>query len=127
MTTEDKQALDNKWNALVAKYPATRDECFLMVYEACKNIAKTMCKGVRNTHLDEDALDATMYCIDCMDRLGHRPEKLSSYCYLRVKKFIYSPKRIREDREVSWEDYQNDKHITEEQGAWSSDELEQEV
>ena len=101
MTLNEKQLLDDKWSNIVKDYPNTRNECFLMLYEACKNIAKALCKGIRNTHLEEDALDATMYCIYCMDKLEHKPEKLSSYCYLRVKKFLYSPSRIREDREVS--------------------------
>lgn len=111
----DVKALDDKWNSLIQSYPSTRDECFLMVYDACLNIAKSMCKGVRNTHLDEDALDAAMYCIDCMDRLGHRPRKLSSYCYLRVKKFVYSQRRIREDREVSWDEVVEKQYFEEQQ------------
>lgn len=126
MTGEEKQIVDNKWSALVANYPTTRDECFLMVYEACKNIAKTLCRGIRNTNLEDDALDAAMYCIECMDRLGHRPEKLSSYCYLRVKKFLYLPSRIRADRELSYEEIQNVRS-KQEQLYTEFDDVEQEI
>lgn len=115
MTGEEKQIVDNKWSALVKEYPNTRDDCFLMLYDACRNIAKTLCKGIRNTNLEDDALDAAMYCIECMDRLGHRPEKLSSYCYLRVKKFLYLPSRIRADRELSWDGLVEKQHFEEQQ------------
>lgn len=74
------------------------------VYITCLNIAKSIYKArgvtVPNEVLLERAIDAASYCMEFIlgknkkHPEGVHPEKLSSYCYLRVLKFIQDPKEV---------------------------------
>lgn len=78
--------------------------------EACENIAKKIYKS-RNVIVSDEKLkdivtDATAYCMKFV-RKGVRPKQLSSYCYLRVLRFINN-KSLDEGIETSYE-YLHDK------------------
>lgn len=70
---------------------------------ACGNIAKSIYTKrnviVPDEDLEEIILDSTMYVMKFINK-GVRPDKLSSYCYLRVIKFIDEPKKVWEDQNI---------------------------
>ena len=70
----------NAWNTM-----------YLLVYDCCINICKSK---ARNKHIDDlegKALDATNYIMSFIRDRGARPEKLSSYCYMRCVKYLIDP------------------------------------
>lgn len=74
------------------------DKMWWCVYNTCLNIAKSIYKSrgviVPNEVLLEKALDGASYCLKFILEKNVRPEKLSSYCYFRVLKFIQDPKDV---------------------------------
>ena len=74
------------------------DKMWWCVYNTCLNIAKSIYKSrgviVPNEVLLEKAVDGASYCLKFILEKNVRPEKLSSYCYFRVLKFIQDPKDV---------------------------------
>lgn len=74
------------------------DKMWWCVYNTCLNIAKSIYKSrgviVPNEVLLEKAVDGASYCLKFILEKNVRPEKLSSYCYLRVLRFIQDPKEV---------------------------------
>ena len=79
------------------------DSVFFLVFDACKNIAKSKANGIVINDLEEKALNAT--CKVCKNiKEGVNPKKLSSYCYLFTIGEIWSKKAIRWERSQSFEE-----------------------
>ena len=74
------------------------DKMWWGVYNTCLNIAKSVYKSrgviVPNEVLLEKVVDGASYCLKFILEKNVRPEKLSSYCYFRVLKFIQDPKDV---------------------------------
>ena len=74
------------------------DKMWWCVYNTCLNIAKSIYKSrgviVPNEVLLEKAVDGASYCLKFILEKNVRPERLSSYCYLRVLRFIQDPKEV---------------------------------
>lgn len=70
---------------------------------ACGNIAKSIYTKrnviVPNEDLEEIILDSAIYVMKFINK-GVHPDKLSSYCYLRVLRTIQSPKKVWEDQNI---------------------------
>ena len=84
--TSTKAKQDNAWKRMW--------EC---VFAACCNITKHIYTQ-RSVIIEDDILfdkitDATFYVMKFIKK-GVRPEKLSSYCYLRCRRYIDSVKEI---------------------------------
>ena len=79
------------------------DTIWLSVQFACENIAKSIYTKrniiVPQEDLDDITSDSTCYVMKFINK-GIRPTKLSSYCYLRVRKFIDEPKKIWYDKHI---------------------------
>lgn len=79
------------------------DIIWFSIQFACENIAKSIYTKRNVIILDEDLeeiiLDSTMYVMKFINK-GVRPDKLSSYCYLRVRRFIDEPKKVWEDQHI---------------------------
>ena len=79
------------------------DIIWFSVQFACENIAKSIYTKrnviVPDEDLEEIILDSTMYVMKFINK-GIRPDKLSSYCYLRVRRFIDEPRKIWEDQHI---------------------------
>lgn len=73
------------------------DQMFILVSDACLNIGKSKCYGIKVSDLDGKCLDAAMDIMNLIKK-GARPGKLSSFCYLYVIGKIWSKKEIRWDR-----------------------------
>ena len=74
------------------------DTMWFSVFAACSNICKSIYRR-RNVIIPDDELyekiiDATSYCMKFILTRGVRPEKLSSYCYLRCLRYINDKKEI---------------------------------
>lgn len=89
----------------------SRNGMWLCVYDSCLVVVKKIIK-VSNINtgsklhaidIESIALDASTYLIDCMDRLGNRPNKLGTFCYAYVKKFMWDKKAQEWDRSCSLE------------------------
>lgn len=80
------------------------EKMWLCVWKVCHNLAKSIYVNRQVTIADEKLLDVTTdaaaYCMSFIlgknkkHPEGVHPEKLSSYCYLRVLKFIQDPKEV---------------------------------
>lgn len=72
------------------------------VYITCLNIAKNIYKKrgviIPNERLLEVAIDGAAYCMKFVLGKNVRPEKLSSYCFLRVRRFIDDPKVVKQEK-----------------------------
>ena len=81
---------------------------------ACENIAKSIYSKrnviVPEDELNEVILDSTMYIMKFINR-GVRPDKLSSYGYLRVRRFIDDPKKVWQDQHITQMPQDNYKDI----------------
>ena len=70
---------------------------------ACGNIAKSIYTKrnviVPDEDLEEIILDSTMYVMKFINK-GIHPDKLSSYCYLRVLRTMQAPKKVWEDKNI---------------------------
>lgn len=76
-----------KWTE--TKDPSQSEIMFNCIYVACTNIALSIYKKrgfiVAGTDkVYEAAIEATLTCMRNILQREHKPEKLSSYCYLRV-------------------------------------------
>ena len=84
---------NNDWNTM-----------WMCVHQACLNIAKSMYKK-RGVIIDDDELlekviDASAYVMKFVKK-GVRPDKLSSYCYLRVLRYVNDKKEIERNQNES--------------------------
>lgn len=90
------------------------DTIWMSVQFACSNIAKSIYTKRNVTIPDEDLeeiiLDSTMYVMKFINK-DVRPNKLSSYCYLRVRRFIDDPKKVWYDQNVTQMPQDNYKDI----------------
>ena len=99
MTSEQNEASFQEaydcWNK--NKDKASYDKMWFSVQFACGNIAKSIYTKrnviIPDEDLEEVILDSTMYVMKFINK-GVRPDKLSSYCYLRVRRFIDEPKKV---------------------------------
>ena len=106
MTSEQNEAIFqeayNDWTT--NKDKASYDKMWFSVQFACGNIAKAIYTKrniiIPDEDLEEIILDSTMYVMKFINK-GVRPNKLSSYCYLRVRRFIDEPKKIWEDQHIT--------------------------
>ena len=80
------------------------DIIWFSVQFACGNIAKSIYTKrniiVPDEDLEEIILDSTMYVMKFINK-GVHPDKLSSYCYLRVRRFIDEPKKVWYDQNMT--------------------------
>lgn len=80
------------------------DKMWWCIYITCLNIAKSIYKSrgvtVPDEVLLERAVDGAGYCMKFILGKNVRPERLSSYCYLRVRRFIDEPKTVWYDMNV---------------------------
>ena len=105
MTSEQNEAnfqeAYNDWSA--NKDKASYDKMWFSVQFACGNIAKSIYTKrniiIPDEDLEEIILDSTMYVMKFINK-GVRPDKLSSYCYLRVRRFIDEPKKVWYDKNI---------------------------
>lgn len=105
MTSEQNEARFQEaydcWNK--NKDKASYDKMWFSVQFACGNIAKSIYTKrniiVPDEDLEEIILDSTMYVMKFINK-GVHPDKLSSYCYLRVLRFINEPKKVWEDQHI---------------------------
>lgn len=106
MTSEQNEArfqeAYNDWST--NKDKASYDKMWFSVQFACGNIAKSIYTKrniiVPDEDLEEIILDSTMYVMKFINK-GVRPDKLSSYCYLRVLRFIDEPKKVWYDQNMT--------------------------
>ena len=106
MTSEQNEArfqeAYNDWST--NKDKASYDKMWFSVQFACGNIAKSIYTKrnviVPDEDLEEIILDSTMYVMKFINK-GVRPDKLSSYCYLRVRRFIDEPKKVWYDQNMT--------------------------
>ena len=78
---------------------------FYRVHEVCNAIASKMCMGIYNHMFEDRVMDATIYFMNRIYKEHIHPNKLSSWCYLGVKGYIYGAKQQREDKELSYESF----------------------
>ena len=105
MTSEQNEARFQDaydcWNK--NKDKASYDKMWFSVQFACGNIAKSIYTKrniiVPDEDLEEIILDSTMYVMKFINN-GVHPNKLSSYCYLRVLRTIQAPKKVWEDKNI---------------------------
>ena len=105
MTSEQNEARFQEaydcWNK--NKDKASYDKMWFSVQFACGNIAKSIYTKrniiVPDEDLEEIILDSTMYVMKFINK-GVHPNKLSSYCYLRVLRTIQAPKKVWEDQNI---------------------------
>lgn len=106
MTSEQNEAnfqeAYNDWN--INKDKASYDKMWFSVQFACGNIAKSIYTKrniiIPDEDLEEIILDSTMYIMKFINK-GVHPDKLSSYCYLRVRRFIDEPKKVWYDQNIT--------------------------
>lgn len=108
-----QKAWDNYWHTDTTKHDANyykkqMDIMWLCVWNTCSNLCKSIYKkrGVIVSDLDEVITDATEYSmrfITGKNRLKrfYRPRLLSSFCFLRCRYIIDSPKRTWYDKNVT--------------------------
>lgn len=107
-----QESWDRYWHTDIKKhdekyYKQQIDNMWLCVWKACSNICRSIYRQ-RNVIVDdlEDVImEATEYSMTFIlgkNRLHklHRPQKLSSYCFLRCRYVIDAPKRQWEDENV---------------------------
>lgn len=79
------------------------DKMWMCVHYACLNLCKKIYKS-RNVIVEDEILynnvtDSTAYVMKFVKE-GRRPQKLSSYCFLRCRKFIDDPKTVWHDTHI---------------------------
>lgn len=105
MTSEQNEArfqeAYNDWTT--NKDKASYEKMWFSIQYACGNIAKSIYTKrnviIPDEDLEEIILDSTMYVMKFINK-GIHPDKLSSYCYLRVRRFIDEPKKVWEDQNI---------------------------
>lgn len=106
MTSEQNEARFQEaydcWNK--NKDKASYDKMWFSIQFACGNIAKSIYTKrniiVPDEDLEEIILDSTIYVMKFINK-GVHPDKLSSYCYLRVLRFIDEPKKVWYDQNMT--------------------------
>lgn len=106
MTSEENEVIFqeayNDWTT--NKDKASYDKMWFSIQFACGNIAKSIYTKrniiVPDEELEEVILDSTMYVMKFINK-GVHPDKLSSYCYLRVRRFIDEPKKVWYDQNMT--------------------------
>ena len=78
--TQNKRNWDNMWMAV-----------YITCFNICKKIYKSRKVIIEDEELVAKATDSAAYVMKFINK-GVRPEKLSSYCYLRCLRFIQNPK-----------------------------------
>lgn len=100
---KDFQSAYDRW--LVDNNKESYNKIWNCILVVCANIAKNIYKKrnviVSDEDLEEVILDSTMYCIEFICNKKVRPEKLSSYCFLRVRCFIDNPKKVWYDQNIT--------------------------
>lgn len=99
-----QESFDSYWNSTD---PVIRkkswEAMWWCVFYTCSNIAKSIYKRrgvtVSDERLEEVIVDGTAYCLKFIGK-GVRPSKLSSYCFLRVRRFIDDPKTVWYDMHI---------------------------
>ena len=90
------------------------DRMWFCVYYACLNLCKKIYKQrnviVQDEVLYDNATDSTAYVMKFIKE-GRRPLKLSSYCFLRCRKFIDDPKTVWYDTHITQMPEDNYKEI----------------
>lgn len=90
------------------------DMIWFSVQFACSNIAKSIYTKrniiIPDEDLEEIILDSTIYVMKFINK-GVRPDRLSSYCYLRVRRFIDEPKKVWYDQNMTQMPQDNYKDI----------------
>lgn len=115
----DKDIIESMFQSALSNN--NKEQMWFCVWKACHNIAKSIYKK-RNIIVTDDKLldvttDACCYCMSFI--LGHkekypngvRPDKLSSYCYLRVLRTIQAPSEVWYDQNVTQMPQDNYKDI----------------
>lgn len=95
--SKDLEQREKEFQDAMKKWDSTKEKkywdiMFLRVMDVCHNIAAKKLVGVRidPEEFENRWMNAAMYVMSDIQK-GRRPEKLSSYCYLRVFKFLYNP------------------------------------
>ena len=112
MTSEQNEArfqtAYNEWNKAKENHDPdgakdAYETIWFSIQFACGNIAKSIYTKrnviVPDEDLEEIILDSTMYVMKFINK-GIHPDKLSSYCYLRVLRTIQAPKKVWEDQNI---------------------------
>lgn len=86
----------------------TWDALWPFVQDACMNMAKSKCWGIKVLNLEDKVMDATIKIMQKIKE-GTRPEKLSSFCYLYVIGQLWNVKLQREEREEDLDSFLDDK------------------
>ena len=115
----DKDKIENIFQTALSNN--NRDQMWFCVWKTCHNIAKSIYKQRNIIVPDEKLLDiATDACCYCMSFIlgykekypnGIHPNKLSSYCYLRVLRIIQDPKQVWYDKNMKQMPQDNYKDI----------------
>lgn len=107
-----QQSWDNYWHTDTTKhdelyYKEQMDNMWFCVWKACSNLCRAIYKerDVIVDDLDEVVMDATEYSMRFItgnNRLKrfYRPDKLSSFCFLRCRYIIDAPRRVWYDQNV---------------------------
>ena len=105
----DKDEIENMFQ--IALSNNNKDQMWLCIWKTCHNIAKSIYKKRNVIVTDEKLLEVTTdACIYCMSFIlgckekhpnGVHPNKLSSYCYLRVLRIIQLPKDVWYDQNMT--------------------------
>ena len=81
------------------------DTMWFCVNAACSNIAKSIYKRrgviVPDDKLEDVITDSTAYVMEFIRNRNVKPDKLSSYCYLRVLRYINDPKDRQWNEKIS--------------------------
>ena len=93
---------ENESNFQKAYDEKDTEKMWMSVFYACSNICKSIYRR-RNVIIPDDELyekiiDSTAYVMKFVLNRGVRPEKLSSYCYLRCLRFINDKKEIERNK-----------------------------
>lgn len=98
-------AYDKYWHEETTEFGRKKqwDKMWFCVYYACLNLCKKIYKS-RNVIVEDEVLfdnvtDSTAYVMKFVKE-GRRPQKLSSYCFLRCRKFIDDPKKVWYDTHI---------------------------
>jgi hypothetical protein len=75
------------------------DKLWIYIYNCCSAQAKIRAKGINITDLDDTIMNATIYSM-CLIKRGSNPEYLPTWCAFNITKYLYDPKKKREDRHL---------------------------
>lgn len=83
----------SRWEASGKVSKKDWDVMWWCVDLACNNIAKKMLVGITvdPEEFEDRVMQSVCYVMGFIKERSVHPDRLSSYCYLRVKKFLQSP------------------------------------